>query len=393
MSSEKRKPESRYRNIMYSQQLSYLNMSPKELYDKLLNDLRPAMIAMCVHDQDDDGNGKKAEPHVMVMMHFKDAKTISALSKKTGEAPERFEIFDKHKGSKYDAENGFAYIIHVTPNSKHKHQYSATDVIANFNYVDLVIKYLVKLSKSSNTASGNKNMDVTLDLLACGKMTLQECVDTMSGSQYARNERQILAAHNLNLEREAEQFEKIMIDEEKQVESIWLYGESGTGKTHLASSLAETRGLFYKTTTQQDPFQDYEGQHIILIDELRPNTMPYPQLLSLLDPHSHGVVSVGSRYHNKSLAIGLILITSPYSPKEFVDGITNKHDRPEQLYRRIGTLVKMEQERILNIDPTTGNILEQTKNRYSESAMLKVSTNRSRKKSNLFDEIKNLQDL
>lgn len=390
MSSEKRKPESRFRNIMYSQQLSYINMSPKELYDKLLNELRPEMIALCVHDQDVDSNGKKAEPHVMVMMHFKDAKTISALSNKTGEAPQRFEIFDKHKGSKYDAENGFAYIIHVTPNSKLKHQYSATDVIANFDYVNYVIKYLVKLSKPSNKTVGEKGINVALDLLASGNMTLQECIDSMSGSQYARNEKQILAAHNLYLDREAKKFHKMMITEERQVESIWLYGESGTGKTHLAMAIANSKGPYFKTTTQQDPFQDYEGQHIILIDELRPGTMPYAQLLSLLDPYSYGIVSVGARYHNKSLSIGLILITSPYSPKEFVDGITNTRDQPQQLFRRINTLVKMEQGRILHVDPSSEIVLGQSKNKYSSSAMSKVKTNKIIKKSNLFEEIKEM---
>ena len=45
---------------MYSQQLSYINMSPKELYDKLLNELRPEMIALCVHDQEMELNNSSS---------------------------------------------------------------------------------------------------------------------------------------------------------------------------------------------------------------------------------------------------------------------------------------------------------------------------------------------
>ena len=381
----------RSRNIMFTQQIDYLNCSPDEIYQKLLDRLNPEKIAMIVHDHCTDENGNQVKAHVSVMIHLKNAKTISAICKLTGEKPERFQIFKQQRKAQYNADNGFAYLIHATPSSRHKYQYSASDVTANFDYVNFIQKYTARDTNLRGKDNNTSNINSMLDLIACGEITLKECKEKLSGSQYARNIRSFQAANQLFLERKAENFKKRMRETGKTVKTIWIYGEAGAGKTHLATRWAENKGDFYKTTTQQDPFQDYEGQHILFIDELRPSTMPFAQLMTLLYDHSYGSVSVGSRYYNKNLAIELVIITSPYSPKDFAAHVTNESDRPEQLYRRINTLIFMNQTQIINMDPRNFTRLESMPNKYSESAMSKRNDIHKNNDSNLFDEIKDLQ--
>ena len=82
--------------------------------------------------------------------------------------------------------------------------------------------------------------------------------------------------------------------------------------------------------------QDYEGQHLIVWDELR-DDVEYSELLRLLDPYNYDK-AISSRYYNKNLMPDIVIITSPYSPDELyrVMRITDrKIDKVDQLVRRV----------------------------------------------------------
>ena len=109
-----------------------------------------------------------------------------------------------------------------------------------------------------------------------------------------------------------------MIDNDEMVSVHWFYGDSETGKSYLAELLAKETGIpYYKTTTTSDPFQFYQAEQIIILDELRPEMIPYSELLALLNPFSRGKVAVSSRYFNKALSCKTVYITTPYCPASF----------------------------------------------------------------------------
>ncbi|AOA00698.1 hypothetical protein BFC22_11645 [Carnobacterium divergens] len=104
-------------------------------------------------------------------------------------------------------------------------------------------------------------------------------------------------------------------------------------------------------------FSNYENEQIIIADDLRPETLPYEEILKLTDPYNFEV-SAGSRYYDKRLVAEIIIITTPYSPNDFYfaskssedtyivetelnrvkDVETMNPDSPEQLFRRINPM-------------------------------------------------------
>ena len=142
----------------------------------------------------------------------------------------------------------------------------------------------------------------------------------------------------------------------KRVTVIWLYGTSGTGKTRLAKVIATKKEQpYYISGSSRDIFQNYAGEHTIILDELRPRVMAYQDLLRVLDPYGlSSNVMAPARYSDKPLAADLIIVTSPYSPYSFwskqfcgPEGQTlAQTDGFDQLDRRVSLVMMMQQATI-----------------------------------------------
>ncbi|WP_269160911.1 hypothetical protein [Enterococcus sp. BWB1-3] len=137
-----------------------------------------------------------------------------------------------------------------------------------------------------------------------------------------------------------------MLETGRSIDVIYIYGHAGVGKSRLAKDYAEKSDSdYFLIGSSRDPFQQYDGQSTIILDELRPSTFPYNDLLKLLDPFNT-YSNAPSRYFDKALTADLIIITSPYSPKEFYQRIikSDKHfderiDSYYQLARRLGLVI------------------------------------------------------
>lgn len=355
------------RNFMYEQQVSRLpnNMTVDEIYTHVEQDLKPKRIACILHDKDlKDDNKTPAEAHIHMMLQFENARSVNQVAKEIGDNPQQLEIW------KGNVENGFSYLIHATDNARHKHQYSCDEVRANFDYPAFIQSVAQKVKKVEGVSSANK-INGILDLLATGEMTLAEAKSRLTGSQYAKAGEKIKKAHELYLDRCAEKLHQKMIENDELVEVHWLYGESETGKSYIAEKLASESGAYYKTTTTTDPFQFYQGETIIILDELRPEVVPYSELLALLNPFSRGKVAVSSRYFNKSISCKAVYITTPYSPTTFYYLYRlNISDRGEQLFRRLSSVLKFDMDWIYRMEYQAQNQtyieVDKKENHYSK---------------------------
>ncbi len=95
---------------------------------------------------------------------------------------------------------------------------------------------------------------------------------------------------------------------------VWLFGESGTGKTRTAWNVLTQAYLFTesnKSSTQW--WEGYRGEKNVIIDEFKGN-YPLTQLLQVLDPQPCRVFVKGS---SAVLCAENFIITSNLAPETF----------------------------------------------------------------------------
>ena len=170
-------------------------------------------------------------------------------------------------------------------------------------------------------------------------------------SQYAKARQKIETVYLKRLETQAELWRQEMIDKNEIVTIIWLFGKAGTGKTRLARQYAEQYDLnYFITGSIRDPFQQYNLEHVIILDELRPHQFDYSDLLKMFDPYNVKAMA-SSRYFDKPLLANIYIITSPYSPYDFFLELTKNRkishiDSWGQLMRRLSLVVEVKKEHL-----------------------------------------------
>lgn len=349
--TENKKPNKKAKNMMYAQQVQHLpegiqNMA--DLIQLIENKLRPDRYAIVTHDKDTDKNGNLKEPDLHIMLSFRNARSLSNVAKILGDKPQYVQAWSG------DAKNGYAYLVHATRQAQKdgKHRYDPGEVIANFDYGELVRK--IGLEVEQARAEQSVKPTVLLDMLYTGAITKQDVERQLTGSLYARYRRQIEDIWAKRLQNLAAEWREEMVAQGKKIQVIWIFGPAGTGKTRMAKHYADKANQSYFISgSSRDPFQGYAGEHTLILDELRPRTIQYEDLLRILDPYSIiGGVMAPSRYSDKALACDLIIITSPYSPRHFYDEIfsgtreamaasVTHIDGFDQLDRRVALIIQM----------------------------------------------------
>lgn len=132
--------------------------------------------------------------------------------------------------------------------------------------------------------------------------------------------------------------EKVLTYKEKKRDwiprIIWLYGETGVGKTQTARALAALMGEdpHIKIASKGDHWWDgYDAHAYVIIDEFRVDWIPYNVLLALLDSTPFRLQIKGG--HRQMLA-KTVCITCPQSPSELVFPFELDEEK-KQLKRRI----------------------------------------------------------
>ncbi|NRO87254.1 Rep family protein [Lactobacillus helveticus] len=319
------KKKIRSHNFMYTQDLDHLPFSKDELKDRLEKSGAEEW-AYILHDKDVDENGKKVRPHFHVVIHFKDAKTISRVAKIFNDHEQYIEAWHS------TINNGYSYLIHETNNAKSKHHYDPREVVASFNFKDKINEIRQKVKKPSRQA-----IDNFIDDYSNEKITKEELQEKIGVLEMAKHKTLLDHIEDILAYKKHQQFLKDFKGQKCKV--YWIYGVSGIGKTKLVREILEKRHPedFCILGSQRDHFQEYKGQGFVVINDLRPNDYDYGQLLTLLDPWEIDKMAP-SRYYDKYLNARAIYITTPYDPLSFYLGcnIANQLvDSFEQLKRRI----------------------------------------------------------
>lgn len=329
------------RAIDYSQQLEYLTFdSFDELVDSVdeyisKNNL-DYLYAAIIHDRDLDETGKLVAPHCHIQFYSSSKLSKKHLIEMTKD--DRWQQFT-YKDNKVEA---FKYLIHDTKNSQLKAQYSVHDVRSNFDYEEFVLQNSSESKTVDNIIEGIINGSITYtDLTTDDKLSLF----------YAKNRSKFDNALGIALDRKAN------AENTFAMSTIWIHSDySGIGKTLMAHKLANKyigndKMSIYHSSSNNDLFQDYKGQEVVIIDDLRPEDIGLTELLRLLDPNYTG--SAKSRYNNKRITASLIIVTSMFSPVQFFGRLVSNFEfEPlDQFLRRISyvcELKKVNDKRLLS---------------------------------------------
>lgn len=359
----------KYYNMMYAQKLSHLPAAitgKDDLVTIIEDKLKPERYAVVVHDKEVDKNGQPKEADIHAMLCFKNARYISAIAKAIGDKDQYVQIWNEN------VDNGFAYLIHKTKKAKAegKHEYDPSEVAANFDFSALIAQMDAKQARAENGLTPKE----MLDLLYMGVISKKEVEARLTGSQYGQYRRQIEDVHAQRLKIMADEWRVEMQAKGRKVTVVWIYGPSGTGKTTLARGYAEKVGQpYYISGSSRDLFQGYEGQHTLIIDELRPKVIHYQDLLRILDPYGTQVMAP-SRYSDKALACDTIIITSPYDPLHYYwnemnigkrnqDSSVQSVDTVDQLIRRLSLIIRIERDYIVALEYDKDTADEETARR------------------------------
>ena len=331
------------RNVMFVQQIDYFKTSNIQSIIKELTDvLKPIRFAGILHDKDIGSDGTAVAPHIHLILQFESARSLNNLAKLTSQP---IQCFEQWRGS---INNAYSYLVHHTSSDQDKYQYSPKEVIANFDYLlllDTIERNVTKRYEINDTMI----IDNLLDLLYTGDITKSEIEQRLTGSQYAKARQKIETVYLKRLETQAELWRQEMINKNEIVTIIWLFGKAGTGKTRLARQYAEQYDLnYFITGSIRDPFQQYNLEHVIILDELRPHQFDYSDLLKMFDPYNVKAMA-SSRYFDKPLLANVYIITSPYSPYNFFLELTKKKqtshiDSWGQLMRRLTLVIEISKE-------------------------------------------------
>jgi len=168
------------KNMMYVQDLEHLSFKDlTECLEHIKKELNPLKYAGILHNKDKNDDGSLKTPHIHVMLQFENARSIDNVAKILKDKP---QYIQQWKG---DSTNGYSYLIHATTDAQDQHQYDVNEVIASFDYKDLIEKAKkgVKFNLSGKDELIIKGL---LDKLYLGEITKVEVEKQLSGSQYAK---------------------------------------------------------------------------------------------------------------------------------------------------------------------------------------------------------------
>lgn len=281
---------------------------------------------------------------------------VDALAAAIGVEPQYVE---RPKTGRYAYDNMLSYLCHVK--YPEKHQYGPDEVYTAIGtpFRDYVRDRWASWEKGRGAAAKKRACEGIDDLeykILTGQVTKSQIILTDELFEiYSRNRRRCEEALETYGERRAFKTLQAMANGEFSVSVFFVTGPAGVGKTHFTARLvenliAESAKRFGADSQWRvchsaatNPVDDYRGEEILVMDDVRGFSMTGSDWLKLLDPHYASPSS--ARYHNKTVACRTIIITSTKEPLEFfyytrsVAGGRDCSEGMDQFLRRLAALV------------------------------------------------------
>ena len=295
-----------------------------------------------LHEKDVNELGEIEQPHYHICMRYVTDSSFSFKSLKNS-----FPFGMIQVGRYWNCM--VQYLIHK--NDKKKTPHEVSEIVTNIDPATL------KFYLESEYEDPKKKEDNALTEL------LQMILDGLGHKQYLLmldNEREkYLPIHKKYASKINEFFkiQKTLFAEKakkRDIQTVFVEGSSGSGKTAYAICLAESQGLtYYVSGSSNDVMEGYDNEDVLIIDDGRSSIFKFSDFLKIIDPHTS--TAIKSRYNNKTFVGSMIIITS-YVPleewyrkctdDEEMDKNYNGSSARQQLDRRINTVIKVDKSEI-----------------------------------------------
>ena len=275
------------------------------------------------------------------------------------------QYIEKPKTGRFSYDNCLAYLIHAK--DEDKHQYDVSEVVSSGCCKDgkplfrPYVDYYNERKKDWEAGRIKKKNDkarVDADILEEMILTGQVCRNQILLTNeyydiYARNKRRCEDALDTYAQHKIAKTVRAMENGEFKLSVLFITGQSGSGKSMFTDKV--TRQIISDAKKQynedwtvcsvaaSNPFDEYNGEEVLIMDDLRGMSLTASDWLKLLDPDRahYG----GARYRNKRIACRVVIINSEKDVLEFFYYLKNsggnKSEAMDQFFRRIMARVKV----------------------------------------------------
>lgn len=292
----------------------------------------------------------KAE-HIHALLKFSKGASLKKIALSIGVEPQYLE---KLKSGRYGYDNCLAYLVHAKDETKHQYQPDEVVTVKGENYTSVYhrsIETWVKGRATKKAKETDLSIDWLIEKILAGEVTKSNIMLTDEYYNiYGQHKRKVNEALDTAGERrsyrtiaelEAGKFKKTV---------LFITADSGVGKTKhskkLITLLQNIALKFGQTwnfciTASTNAFDEYNGQEVLFLDDIRGDSLTVSDWLKLLDPYM--ISPISARYHNKMGAAKVIIITSTKEPIDFFAVAKgNVSEDLGQFNRRIDYLVKLD---------------------------------------------------
>lgn len=309
-----------------------------------------------VWNQDEMKNVEELKAkHVHILIKFGKGDTLNSLAVKAGVAPQYLE---KAKSGRYGYDNLLSYLVHAKDQDKHQYFPDEVVTVSGEEYTSVYNRRMETWVRGRATKEA-KATDLSVDYLVseilAGKLTKSQVLLTNEFYRvYALHKRKINDAFDTAGESKSYQTIADLDAGNFKKTTLFIMAESGAGKTVLSKkiiSILQSVALKkmeqrwdYCLTASNNAFDEYNGQDIIFLDDIRGDSLSVSDWLKLLDPYT--ISPISARYHNKMGSAKAIIITSTKTPSEFFSiAKGNFHEDLGQFFRRIDLLINIEDDK------------------------------------------------
>lgn len=288
--------------------------------------------------------------HIHMLLAFSgDKPTLTQISTAVGL---ELSYIEPPKSGRYSKDNKLAYLIHAKDNDKY--QYSPDEVYTyrgeSYAGIYMTRKEAWEKSKAKkNSQTASESIDWLLEQILTGKLTKSQVMLTDEYyATYAAYSMKCDAAFSTYGQRKAYQAIRAMEQGDFNVSVFYITGKSGSGKSYftdmfvnnLIKYVRDTQGILWQkcSVASNNPLDDWDGEEILVMDDLRGMAMSASDWLKLLDPER--VNKAGTRYKNKFVIPRVIVINAEKNVIDFFYYLKNigggdRSEAMDQFIRRI----------------------------------------------------------